>query len=109
MLIEQRFRAVAALFILRALRLAAAKPRTIGVGLLRRQVLGGALPESIQIDDVTHARLHHAKTAEKEQQRRAKMDSIAIQNPRMPIFDSIKYAEFRSAKTKLIVLYHERT
>src|SRR5262245_24087958 len=88
MLVEQRLRAFAALLILRALRLAATKPRTIGIGLLRRRFLCGALPESIQIDDVTHARPHHAKTAEKERMRREKINSITIQNPRMPIPDS---------------------
>jgi hypothetical protein len=88
MLVEQRLRAFAALLILRALRLGATKPRTIGISLLRRRFLCGALPESIQIDDVTHARTHHAKTAEKERMRREKINSITIQNPRMPIPDS---------------------
>ena len=102
MLIEQRLRAFAAMLLLRGLRLSAAKTRTIGVGLLRSRFLCGALPESIQIDDITHARLHHAKTAGKERQcRRRRTDSIAIQNPRMP---SLKpsITEFRYAKTNLL-------
>jgi hypothetical protein len=88
MLVEQRLRAFAALLVLCALRLAATKPRTIGVGLLRRGFLCGALPESIEIDDVTHGRIHHAKTAEKERTRREEINLITIQNPRMPIPDS---------------------
>ena len=80
MLIEQRLRALALLLLVGALRLAAAELRAIGVGLLCRGFLRGALPESIQIDDFTsHARLHHAKTAGKERQRRAKIVPIAIQ------------------------------
>src|SRR5262245_25850486 len=89
MLIEQRLRAFAALLLQRALRLAATKPRTIGVGLLRRRFLCCALPQSIQIDDISHARLHYAKIAGRERQRRGKTDSIAIQNPRMPMSDRI--------------------
>jgi hypothetical protein len=88
MLIERRLRALALLLLVGALRLAATELRAIGVGFLCRGIFCGALPESLQIDDVTHARLHQAKTAEKERQRRVKIVSIAIQNPRMPIPDN---------------------
>src|SRR5437773_1055512 len=89
MLIEQRLRAFARPLLLRALGLAATEPRTIGVCLFRRRFLRRAFSDSFQIDDITHAGLHHLEDRrKKERQRRAKIDSIAIQNPRMPLSDS---------------------
>lgn len=57
MLIEQLPRAFDALLLMRTFRLAAAKSRTVGIGLLRRRFLCRTLSESIEIDDIAHARL----------------------------------------------------
>lgn len=81
MLIEPRSRMLGALLLLVAFQLGAAKSCAICVGLLGRRFLCRAFPESIEIDDIAHARLLQAKAAEKERQRRSNAESIAIQNP----------------------------
>ncbi|HXD53060.1 MAG TPA: hypothetical protein VN689_14260 [Burkholderiales bacterium] len=88
MLVELHTGALALLPLLRTLGFAAAESRAVGVGLLRRRFFLSAFSEAFQIDDITHARLHHAKTAGKERQRRVKIDPITIQNPRMPVSDN---------------------
>src|SRR5437870_261901 len=104
MLVEQRLGALALLLLLRALGLAATEPRTIGVSLLRRRFLCGAFPDSVQIDDITHARLHHLE--DRRKRATAPRENRLNSHPRIPVCPYLiaPITEFRSAETKFFVL-----
>jgi hypothetical protein len=60
MLVEQVAGALGAPFLQIAFGFSSAEPGPIDLGLLRRLSSIGAFPESLQVNDVPHACLHHA-------------------------------------------------
>jgi hypothetical protein len=60
MLIQEFAGARGALLVQNAFGFGSAKPRTIGLGLLFRLRSLGAFLETLQIDYIPHASLHHA-------------------------------------------------
>jgi hypothetical protein len=59
-LVEQVASALSALFLNISFGSGSAEPGPIGIGLLRRLFSFGAFPESLQVNYLPHAFLHHA-------------------------------------------------
>jgi hypothetical protein len=97
--------AILLLLIARALGFGPAMARAVGVGLHGRLFSLVSLPESLEVDHIAHAGLHHPASrrqddslARKMSLRVAKANLMVMQNPRVMFSDSIK--KFISALRK---------
>src|SRR6266404_9663934 len=77
MLIQQLVRALGAPFLQNAFGFGSAKPGPVGFGLFGRLFPLGALLESLQVDHVPHACLHHPANGEAKFLRRRKWSRLA--------------------------------
>src|SRR5260370_27468200 len=110
MLTQHLVRALGAPFLQNAFGFGSAKPGPVGFGLFGRLFPLGALLESLQVDHVPHACLHHPANGEAKFLRRRKWSRLAglvvIQkSPSLSSSDSItKYVPL--CENEIFVLYH---
>jgi hypothetical protein len=90
-----------------------AEPGTVGVGLHGRLFSLASLFESLEVDHIAHAGLHHPASrrqddslARKMSLRVAEANLMVMQNPRVMFSDSIKKIYFALRKPNNTCSYH---